>query len=194
MQDVAQDAVILRAAAQELEEYLLSTSLFWQLSSPDLGVLWRDVTPLTPGNLLLTIARLEAWQQAGFQLDDKTMKSMSFCQQKRDQWKIAWRKKTAQEWKQRLNLWKRYLAAWWQDNPSIFPADYGYHVRQRVILQLLIADGGVDALDKDGNLQLLDEALRQRIPAGEFIWPEVLRARFSLPEYWFLYVKSVGKD
>ncbi len=187
MPDVNQDAAFVRSAAQELEDYLLSASLFWQLSGQKGAPLRGDSDQLTPGNLLLNLARLEGWQQAGAAVDESTLTAMAAIQQTRECWKSAWWKKSAQDWEHRLGLWRHYLAEWKAEAAAQLPAEYGYHIRQRVILDLLIADGGVHPLESASRLQPLDGALRRKVGKGKFVWHEALQVRFPLPEYWYLY-------
>lgn len=190
MPDVNQDAAFIRSAAGELEDYLLSASLFWQLSGEKGVPLRGDSDQLTPGNLLLSMARLEGWQQAGTSVDESTRAAIIAIDQTRNRWQSAWWKKCDQDWNHRFGLWRRNLAEWKQETRGQMPAEYAYHVRQRVILDLLIADGGVHPLEGMSRLQPLDSVLRQWAGKGKFIWHEALQARFPLPDYWYLYVAN----
>jgi hypothetical protein len=164
------DSRFLSAALPDLEQYLLSESLYWPLG----GSLPR----LTPGALLLALRRLEAldpfaarkWQA---QFD-------SVCAKRRS----VWEQKTIQEIRNRLRLWSASLAEW-QSDEAENRADYAGEVQGRVILQLLL--GQVNAPEEATALAGLDHWLRVKLKPGSFLWEPRLARAFSQEEFWFLY-------
>lgn len=167
------DLTFLDEALPLLQEYLLSKELYWAVSC--------GVYRLTPGNILLALARLEAQHPAA------VTKYRPALETSRRQWRVAWEQKVAQETASRLRLWSQYLQEVDFAPATELPA-YATEARQRTILQLLKTE--MPALPEWAQLDALDTALRRQVADGEFIWPEVFRRVFAPQEFWFLYVKQ----
>lgn len=186
MTSLSHDAAFLQSAAQVLEDYLLSEVLFWPLQREKGAMLGGDSDQLTPGNILLSLARLSK--------EDSAETSVKAALQRIDevnrQWKSAWLNKCHKEWEQRLRLWLHYLDDLQREDGQLLPADYSFHVRQRVILDLLGSEIGDLPLEKRLRLQSADEALRSLSQPGEFIWQKGLQERFPASSFWYLYVKT----
>ncbi len=180
------DAAFIQAAAADLEDYLLSDILFWPLQRTNGAGLGGDSDQLTPGNLLLSLARLgdDAFSDASLASTLKQIENI------RQQWKSAWLNKSRKEWNQRLRLWLRYLEDLGKENHPILPADYAFHVRNRVILHLLNSEIGNVPVEEKTMLHNGDEMLRSISQAGEFVWQKNLQERFPASTFWYLYRKT----
>lgn len=158
------DQKLIEEALPQLREYLLSDELYWSLG----GSLPR----LTPGNLLLSLARLEAVDpRSAWTLRGKLEAIQA-------QWRSAWEKKTSRETASRLRLWSQFLSEHTHDEGP-HRAHYAASVRERVILQLLQCGAP--------QLAELDALLRARFQPGGFAWEAVYQGVFPESEFWFLY-------
>ncbi len=173
MLNAAYETRYLEAAFDALPRYLSADALYWPLN---IEPPQRNMPPypqLTPGNVLLSLRRLQAlgqdtaWQQ---QLDAL-----------RASWGAHWRQKATQEVHARLRQWRFYLQ---EDDRAPY---YHYKVRERVILALLEEDLGELPSAAAQTLAQLDEAVRHAFVPGAFIWEAPLQRVFPRPTYWFLY-------
>jgi len=158
------DRWFLEEALPQLQEYLLGDELYWALGG--------NLPRLTPGNLLLALARLEAVDP------DSAWALRGKLDAIQAQWRSAWEKKTARETESRLRLWSQFLTEQAHDEGP-HRAHFAASVRERVILQLLKS--------KAPQLSDLDELLRARFIPGAFVWEAVYQSAFLESEFWFLY-------
>lgn len=186
MTSPSHDAAFLQSAAQVLENYLLSEVLFWPLQHEKGAMLGGDSDQLTPGNLLLSLARLSNEELA----EISVKAALQRIDEVRRQWKSAWINKCHKEWEQRLRLWLHYLDDLLREDGRVLPPDYSFHVRQRVILDLLTKEIVELPPDKRLKLQNADEMLRSLTQPGEFIWQKSLQEHFPASSFWYLYVKT----
>lgn len=176
-----EERAFLRAAVQELQEYLFSTQLFWRLS-PDRRDRKTNPLQLTPGNLLLCEARLSA-----LCVDRQDCQEISGLLEQaakiRSEWKSLWQQKIIRELPNRLNAWKQYLNEAIGSGGNV--AGYPFQVRLRVIVTLLARylPGRLYQLELDS----LDQLLRNNSSPAEFVWEPDLAVGFSPQEFWFLY-------
>ena len=166
------DLRFLKEAVPQLQEYLLSNELYWPLS----GSLPR----LTPGSLLLTLARLAI--QAPFEASKVESQVQNICAK----WRSAWEKKVAREIANRLRLWSQFLSDY-VNAPDQNLDSYRTEARGRAILQLLLAEQP-DAPEKTALVEL-DAVLKSCLVPGEFIWEPELQAAFPKGTFWYLYGK-----
>jgi hypothetical protein len=178
----SQDFSILRTAASDLQQYLLSPVLYWPVeggsSSPG------QAPRLTPGNLLLAQARLNVLALPAQQTAERARLN-SQVDEIRTQWVIAWQRKAASEFSARLNLWNeavKGLASSLAQAARLYSQD----VRWRVMLELLLTEGG-ESLNI-GLLVPVDARLRAFGKLGPFVWPPEVETAFSFQRFWFLYL------
>jgi len=178
------DLRFLRAALPQMEAYLLSNVVYWPI-----GVHSPAGEPpypqLTTGNVLLAELRSQVSATAGQQL----MERKNFSQQLeeiRSHWTVAWMKKTRQEFRARLNLWRDYLVEY-RENPNANYDRYSYEVSRRVLLELLsIENDQIPPPDLD-LLSSLDLIVKEYFRIGEFIWQSEWTPIFPESRFWFLY-------
>ena len=165
-----EDLRFLKEAVPQLQDYLLSNEMYWPLS----GSLPR----LTPGSLLLTLARLHADSAVDIQRLDAQVAIV------RTKWRAALEKKAARELANRLRLWSQFLSDY-IDAPDQNLESYRTEVRGRAILQLLLAE--LPDAPESKALADLDDVLRSRLVPGEFLWEPELQSIFPSSDFWFLY-------
>jgi hypothetical protein len=170
-----------KAVNEELEQYLLSSQLYWHLSG-----MTQDNT-LTPGNILLNKTRicgkvLPAGDQAEFSnLRDQIENSIK-------RWRTHWEQKAILEFDSRLRTWGNYLSDL-QEDEGVKSAQFRSEVKNRVILQLLMQHTGrkIDPMSKE-HLAILDAQLKSSSIAGNFLWDAELENVFPQSDFWFLYI------
>ena len=180
------DMKYLQAGVDLLEKYLLAADLYWPLgvSAPHGETAYP---PLTLGMLLLSRRRAEATAQSPAQQAELERLSARL-ETVRSQWRTAWGKKAAAEFRARLNLWGDFLSDYRRD-PEAHYDRYAYEVGRRVLLKLLGSEAeGVPAAQTE-LLASLDKLLKTILVPGEFVWEPDLAARFPRTEYWYLYGK-----
>jgi hypothetical protein len=185
MTGILYDLNYLATGLGELKNYLLAKELFWPLNlPPSFG---KSASPkLTPGNLLLSFTRLNAYSR-GNKLD--TRQENDLLKLERDfkaqcrKWAVAWEKKVDHEFNSRFRQWGLYLNEVVRDANAHAPY-YGTEVRLRVLLELLQDELGQKP---EADLTILDGGLRPYFTPGDFIWDEDLAIGFPEEKYWYLY-------
>ena len=175
----------LKNSAEVLENYLLSSQWMWPDPS-GLNDNQRQVQ-LMPGNVLLSISRLEAysWLPADYtRLKDLTATSDGII----DHWKHAWDHKMKTESNMRIRLWNEYISELIKD-PKIGGKNYGFQVRTRVIIQLFFQLYTGEDPSEQARIAQMDMSLRSITRDGPFIWESEIQQGFPFNPYWYLYVK-----
>ncbi|HZW03937.1 MAG TPA: hypothetical protein VFF68_08415 [Anaerolineaceae bacterium] len=185
MQPFEQDWDFIRAAVDELESYLLSTTLYWPVPGTPARSPSGSVPRLTIGNLLLSLKRLSAADWS-----DERAQELERLQQKigdvRKRWRAHWEKKASEEYFSRLPRWQQFVIEMGGATPPS-RQEYAYQVRLRVILDLLADDIGEAPDVRQSPLSNLDQVLRRRLESDGFIWDDRLRAEFPEDRFWYLY-------
>jgi hypothetical protein len=184
MPDISYDLNYVAAGLGELKTYLLSKELFWPLRlKPAPGK--PSTGKLTPGNLLLSFACLNATRQAKIMnpgQESELLKLEREFDTLRSKWAVAWEKKVTHEFTSRLRQWQLYLNEVTRDANTHAPY-YTTEVRLRVILELL-RDYLAETPETD--LSALDDELRSHFTPGDFIWNVDLDDGFPREKFWFL--------
>ena len=176
------DLAVLKAMSADLEAYLFSEALFWQMQAPS------SFPRLSLGALLLTRARLLAVsprllpaEQTDLAQANRQIESVFF------KWAVAAEKKAAQELRSRINLWARFLEEYEEEGPA-GAESYRHEVSQRAIAVLLLSQFPRLADTAEARrLAPLDAQLRARLKTGGFVWPAEVQVGFPADEFWFLY-------
>jgi hypothetical protein len=171
---------------EEIEDYILSSELFWPLSkrSPTGSPLPR----LTLGGLMLTLNELKAQEKdlspshrAAY---DKLLLQM---ERVRVKWTVGLERKAAQELRSRLNLWRAYL---YDIEERVDTAEnYPYEVRYRVMFEHL-ADLSIRQPETEPHvdeMRSLDTRLRSIFVPGTFVWDARLENIYPQTTFWYLY-------
>ncbi len=169
-----EDRRFVTLSAGELEEYLSSEVILWRIRGLDL--------PLTPGNLLLAMKRLSVVEDKQLALIiDGILRLI-------DTRRTAWEKKVSKEIPIRLNQWGNLVEE--IQRYGSLDASYGYQVRARVILELLLAEQHYPDQPTRHALEGVDVSLSLITGSGEFIWDEILKDCFQEDAYPYLYLKD----
>ncbi|HWQ47005.1 MAG TPA: hypothetical protein VN376_09065 [Longilinea sp.] len=172
------DRSFLRAALDDLPEYLTSKTLFWPLSNPLSDLMPGGLPRLTPGNLLLATARLRAEK-----LLDPTYEAK--ISQLINKNRAVWLLKVEQEFATRLRMWQNELDEFSRENGP--DQAFIYQIRQRAILRLLELEIPTLKPSDIRTLDLLDEIFRKTTIPSPFVWEETYSNGFPPDEWWFLY-------
>lgn len=169
----------VRMGIEELPQYLSSEPLYWPLS--------QSITPLTIGNLLFALRRLSVQigsksfvQEARLQLDE-------IRQTKR----VHFQKKELQEVGSRIREWSMEGEEW--EENGVTPASMKAGLRNRAVLELLLAD--LDQVSQAEQIKLagIDRSFENGTEPGPFIWKSEFEAAFTADKFWFLWRKSIGR-
>ena len=189
MPSIEYDLGYLRAAADTLEDYLLSNELYWQLGiRPPAGE--TPYPPLTLGELYLTQARLRARNLTGKQREelDRLNDQVDSVHAR---WQVAWGRKATRGFEARLKLWRDFLEEY-RENPGANEDRYAYEVRRRVMLYFLSEAADEIPQQELDLLGALDRVLKGALIPDDFVWENELVAGFPPTTFWYLYGKLKG--
>jgi len=178
------DLGYLETADDLLQNYVLSDEIYWKMnaSSPPGEPAYPS---LTLGALLLSLKRIEIWPLSSRQ-EARKLRIQSAIEHIRMKWRTAWAKKSREEFRSRLDLWRNYLEEL-RKEPELNIDRYSYEVNRRVMLNLLSKEADAIPPAQEQMLAGLDLVLDGLMAVGEFIWDEELAAGFVRSEYPYLY-------
>ncbi len=189
-QPLARDWAFIRAAVENLQDYLLSAELYWPLFVHPKENITGNLLQLTLGNLILTQARLEGYSWAGSQVNELEEANRKIAQTK-EKWKTAWTKKAIQEIPARIKLWRNYVEELC-DQPHAKAANYPFQVRWRTALYFLDQEiAGKIEMDQSA-VKDLDLRLKRITQPANFVWEAEIAPAFPKETFWFLYVSVQG--
>jgi len=178
------DLKILAAMAAEMEDYLKSETLYWQMG-------YSDMPKLTLGGFLMRRHRLlnlaelmdeNEWLQmetAVAQFNDALSDKIVRTEQR-----------AHEELGVRSRQWGSYLSDV-QRNAKHAGVNYATAVENRAMIAALIALLQTQPFQLEAtvqsNINSLDQALRNHWQPGDFIWPEAWQTAYPPHEFWWLY-------
>lgn len=183
MQPLLKDQALLRAAVEELQAYLLSNELYWQMTPLKQDRQVGRLLSLTPGNLMLSIIKVKHYPWS----EPETGEAQALLRRLEGEiarWRSAWRKKIEREMAARLKQWQDYLAESSTDKALI---DYPFKVRSRAILDCFEGVDGQLAPAQATLLFMLDERLKGMTREAAFIWEPEVANGFAPGVFWYLY-------
>jgi hypothetical protein len=181
---LGRDLTILQAMSAEMEDYLKSEVLFWQMMQggmPKLtlgGYLLRQHRLLALSDLL-DEAQQALLEQAVIQFNQALVERIVRLEQK-----------AHRELEARIRQWGEYLKdIEWEQRGSI--GGYGSAVETRAMIAALIDKLQVAPYELDSRIlkqvTLLDANLRRFWHSGAFVWPESWQPAYPKKTYWWLY-------
>ena len=179
--DARFEATSAQAMIAELQPYLESDVLFWQVQPNALG---SRMPKLTIGGLLEALIWAEAGGAPGMAALRQTLNSVKALHRDR------YLARAEQETRSRLNTWSGYLDDYHRA-PNDAAGDYPHEVRSRLKVELLLMElehekrGGAERL----RATALDEIVRGSWKPGAFIWDGALTPFFPSDRFWWLYGK-----
>jgi len=179
-----QDLVVMEAMADEMEEYLRSDVLFWQLM--------RGGFPrLTLGGYLMRQYRLLALPELldpsqGARLEEAVRRFNQALVEKVVRLEV----KAHREIEARIRQWAEYLKdVAWEGSASI--ANYASAVETRAMMAAIVELLQTAPYQLQGHvlqqLNLLDANLRRHWQPGEFVWQAEWVAAYPSARFWWLY-------
>jgi hypothetical protein len=184
MKTLEYDLRYLQAGLEVLVDYLLSDEVFWPLSvHPPEGE--PDYPSLTLGGLLLSRAKLAAYQKFPTQMDqvDQLNTELNLI---RSKWRVAWEKKAERSFEVRLRMWRDFIKEY-KNNPQDNTKRYSHEVRLRAMLNLLQSEGGGTNNVAADLLSGLDGYLKSVLVLDGFLWEPGIQAGFPADVHWYLY-------
>jgi len=176
----------IRAAAEQLKDYLFSDHIYWPIGIRAASG-FTPYPQLTLGTLLLFIHQAEALS-TGSESKTALSQSKNEIELIRTRWQAHWRRKAEAEFSARIKLWRDYLQEYRKDPEGNFDR-YEYEVTRRVMLVWL---GQESASLKRSELELLkslDLLLKSLFVQGDFIWDQKVKPEFPEVVFWYLYGK-----
>lgn len=184
------DLYYLDVATEQLEEYLLSSEIYW--SGGTYSRTLKDHYPsLTLGWVLFYLQRSRALIQTPSQ-DMHYARVHQAIDVLRFKWRHAWEVKAQAEFSSRLRLWRDFLNEYQRDPENHYDR-YRYEVHKRALLELL----GQEAVNlQQAEYELLaslDALLKAHFIPGDFIWEVCFSSAFPKDTYWYLYGNLANK-
>ena len=171
---------------EEMEDYLLSSEVFWPLSKQ------MPVGPpsprLTLGGLILTLDELNAQEKDLSPSQASDLYKLRLQMEKvRTKWTVGLERKAAQELRSRLNLWRAYLVD--IEERIETPENYIFQVRYRVMFERLanLAVQQPEIKPQVEEMRSLDLRLRRIFVPGAFVWDPRLEDIYPRDTFWYLY-------
>ena len=181
------DLAVVEAMVAELEPYLKSDILYWQLSpSPPIS---PPAPLLTLGGILLRAHRLTGQQQA---LDTAQQTRLAAAKatldRATDEWSAHIGQRLERELKARLDSWQWFVEDCEAQKQTCITY-YATEAELRTVIELLIAYG-----DRLGDLALqrrrlrgLDGRFRRWFKEGDFVWRAELEPVYPKGQFWWLH-------
>jgi hypothetical protein len=183
------DLTVVEMMGAELEKYLKSDTLYWQLSPT------KPVSPpppmLTIGGCLLRLHRLQnltALLTAEQKI--RLQKVFTYYQDITTQWAAHTETRIRREAGARLNSWN-----WFADDCNAQKKAciqyYATEAELRTLIHLLLKEGGrFGNFEKEKKkLAGIDAGVRRWFQPGDFIWRTELELAYPRSEFWWLYGK-----
>jgi hypothetical protein len=179
-----QDLVVVEAMVDEMEDYLKSDVLFWQLVRGGLPRLTLGGYLMRQFRLLALPELLDAWQKE--RLESVVLRFNQALVEKVVRLEV----KAHREIEARIRQWAEYLKDLaWEGSASI--ASYPSAVETRAMIAAI-----VEALQAApyqlqvqvlGRVALLDANLRRHWKRGSFVWQAEWAAAYPPGRFWWLY-------
>lgn len=181
---LAQDVRVLSAMADEMETYLDSDVLFWQMLEGGMPKLTLGGYLMRQHRLLALYDSLTAEQQA--QVDEAVAKFNKALEERT----VRFEQKAHRELDARLRQWEEYLKDVERGQSSV-KSNYAAAVEARAMIEALADYLQMAPYQLDDRVSkrtaLLDGRLRPRWEAGEYVWADGLQGAYPPREYWWLY-------
>jgi hypothetical protein len=188
MPSIDRDERFILSAAREMENFLFSALLYWDVAISAAPGKPGEIQRLSIGNLILAKTRLKAFPDVVAK--PEVQNAIVLIENLYLSWRANWARKAMKEFPERLHLWKTYLYDV-GDGFETGTVDFRFYqqqVRLRVMLELL-KDESQDIAAKDvDQLSSLDALLNAHNHPGAFIWEKEIEHAFPRDRYSFLFV------
>jgi hypothetical protein len=181
---IDRDVRTLSAMAGEMEDYLDSDVLFWQMSSSGMPRLTLGGYLMRQQRLLALYDTLSPEEQA--EVDE----AVALFNQALVERTVRFEQKAHRELDARLRQWQEYLKDVERGQASS-KSNYGTAVEARAMIDALTEFLQLAPYELDDRVvdqtALLDSRLRSRWTKGDFVWPEEMAGAYPEDTYWWLY-------
>lgn len=185
--ELRRDLAVVEAMAAELEPYLKSATLYWQLSPA------RAIVPAAPlltiGGLVLRLHRLIGQREA---LTTEQLRRLAAAEESfrrtLTEWKAHAAARMARELEARLRSWSWFVEDCRAQKRSCV-THYPTEAELRTLIDLLLeeAAGCEDVSDQRDRLAQLDAQFRRSFEPGDFVWRPALASVYPRERFWWLY-------
>ncbi len=180
---LARDLDILTAMAAEMDSYLDSDVLFWNMSTAGMPALTLGGYHLRQHRLLALRNLLTAEQQV--QLDAAVAQYNAALVERI----VRFEQKATHELEARSRQWEEYLKE--LDRGQFGASNFDTAVEARAMIDALVDQLQIPPYELDSRYKrrvaLQDAQLRRQWVAGDFVWPEEWVPAYPTPDYWWLY-------
>jgi hypothetical protein len=181
------DLAVVEAMVDELEPYLKSDTLYWQLSPA------RAIVPAAPmltlGGLLLRLHRLRGQQEALTPEQRTQLGAIEKCWRfTLKVWKAHAATRMMRELDARLKSWSWFVEDC-QAQKRACISHYSTEAELRTLIALLLdrAAEYEDVSRQRERLAQLDGQFRQWFKPGDFVWRPLLAPVYPAERFWWLY-------
>ena len=184
MDTFERELVYLNNVVEELEDYILSKTLYWPISIPGKSLFLSNAT-LTIGNVYFSLQVLENDLITPDQIASR-QNIIQNIEKVSTHWRINWAEKAKAEFTSRLLLWENFLQDLLEEKRGTVQ-EYKSQVRNRVLLRLLEIKASVNIPQQFNKLNKIDDAYNKITQETDFIWDRMLITSFPKRVYHFLY-------
>jgi hypothetical protein len=181
------DLAVVQAMVAEMEPYLMSNTLYWQLSPA------RAIVPAAPlltiGGLVLRLHRLEGQVEA---LAPEQRARLAAAQESfhhtLSEWKAHAAARMARELDARLRSWSWFVEDCQAQRRSCI-SHYPTEAELRTLIELLLEQAAryEDVTDQRDRLDQLDARFQKWFEPGDFVWRPALVPVYPCERFWWLY-------
>ncbi|MEA5078847.1 MAG: hypothetical protein VB013_09790 [Anaerolineaceae bacterium] len=179
MEETDKDLRFITTGIEELPQYLSSSNLFWPLG--------QSATPLTIGNLLFTLRRLQSIPGQSSIVHELERK----IEQERASNRALFQKKEQAEFSSRTREWGNSSEEW-QEN-GLDRVTLVTELRNRTILDLLLADLQTASIKESLQIEKTDQFFKELTEPAGFVWEDSLQGVFPAEPFWYLWRAPLGR-
>lgn len=180
-----QDLAVLAAMAAQMDDYLKSDILFWNMGQGGMPMLTLGGYLMRQYRLLLLSNLLSEAQQG--ELETAVIQFNTALAEKI----VRLEAKANSELEARIRQFEAFLRDLRKGQET--GMNYGTAVEPRAMIAALVDKLRMAPYQVDrqipGRVETLDRSLRQRWVPGEFIWPQDWQPAYPQDEFWWLYGK-----
>jgi hypothetical protein len=188
MRSIGYNFDLLEIMLEDFEAYILSSAVFWPLSSKGKKVKTSALPRLTLGGLFLTLDELASQKPEMDRHQDMAYrKLLRKLDRLTSKWQVAIEKKAQQELKSRVNLWKAFLGDLEEDLEHI--EEYPREVRTRIMISHLInlSRSKHQIEDQLQIVHAIDMRMEAYVRPDSFLLDEQLKESYPQEDFPFLY-------
>jgi hypothetical protein len=192
--EVRHDLAVVEAMAAELEPYLGSDPLYWQLSPA------RPIVPAAPlltiGGLVLRLHRLAGQAEAlSPEQRARLAAALESFHYTMTEWKAHAAARMVRELDARLRSWSWFVEDCQAHRRSCI-SQYATEAELRTLIELLLEEASSyeDVSDQRSRLAQLDAQFRNWFQPGDFVWRPALAPVYPRERFWWLYGQPEFKE